>query len=291
MKREKLLSGESVRLSCVELFSVLSWSFSVFNGEKFLEKTITSVINQSCKDFEYIVIDGNSNDGSKEILKNHDLSIDYWVSEPDSGIYNAMNKGIRVAKGDYLLFLNSGDYLCDNDTIHNVAKEIDGSKDLYYGNAIFKRDTTDEKVIFPEKLTFLFFTHNSLCHQASFIRRSLFAKFFYYNEDFKIISDWEFIIYSVCIKNISYERLNIFVSYYNFDGISSNKDSKEIIRQETEIVMKKYFSAFIDDYKVITNISWKKFNEIVYIKQYAYAWKALKKSIKIILFFLPKRLQ
>ena len=114
-----------------------------YNDKYGLSRTIDSVLNQTYEDFEYIVIDGNSNDGSKEILKNHDLSIDYWVSEPDSGIYNAMNKGIRVAKGDYLLFLNSGDYLCDNDTIHNVAKEIDGGKDLYYGNAIFKRDTLE----------------------------------------------------------------------------------------------------------------------------------------------------
>ena len=262
-----------------------------YNDKNGLCRTIDSVLNQTYKDYEYIVIDGNSNDGSKEILKNHDLDIDYWVSEPDSGIYNAMNKGIRVAKGEYLLFLNSGDYLCDCDTIQRVANEIDGSKDLYYGNAIYKRGTNDEKVVFPEKLTFLFFTHNSLCHQTSFIRKSLFEKFFYYNEDFKIISDWEFIVYSVCIKNISYKRLNIFVSCYNFDGISSNKDSREIIDHETEIVMNKYFSAFIDDYQVITDVTMIKLNEIVHIKQYSFAWKVLNKAINLILLILTKRQQ
>jgi len=262
-----------------------------YNDKIGLEKTIESVISQSCKDFEYIIIDGNSSDGSKELIENHKDSVDYWVSEPDTGIYNAMNKGIRAAKGNYLLFLNSGDYLCDHNTIQKVTASIDGDIDLYYGDAIFKREEKDELVIYPDKLSFYFFTHNSLCHQASFIKRSLFDAVFYYNEKFSIISDWEFIVYCICIKNISYKHIDIFVSYYDYDGISSNPNSKSTISIETEIVMNTYFSAFSDDYKNISAISDRRVRDVVYIRQFPIAWKILKKCIKAILFFLPKQKQ
>ena len=105
-----------------------------YNDKLGLEKTIKSVLDQENVVFEYLVIDGNSNDGSKDIIEKYKDKINYWVSEPDSGIYNAMNKGIRAATGDYLLFLNSGDWLFENNSIANVDKLITGSKDIYYGN-------------------------------------------------------------------------------------------------------------------------------------------------------------
>ena len=92
-----------------------------FNNKEGLRKTIESVIRQSFRDFEYIVIDGGSTDGSADILKEYDAQIDYWVSEPDKGIYNAMNKGIVQAKGEYLNFMNSGDYFYDNQVLQHVA--------------------------------------------------------------------------------------------------------------------------------------------------------------------------
>ena len=107
-----------------------------YNDKDGLEKTIKSVLNQENTVFEYLVIDGNSADGSKDVIEKYKDKIDYWVSEPDSGIYNAMNKGILAATGDYLLFLNSGDWLYENDSIANVDKLILESKDIYFGNAI-----------------------------------------------------------------------------------------------------------------------------------------------------------
>ena len=91
-----------------------------YNNKDGLEKTILSVINQTCQDFEYIIIDGGSTDGSVDVIKKYADRIDYWVSEPDKGIYNAMNKGIIKAKGEYLNFMNSGDCFYDNEVLSNV---------------------------------------------------------------------------------------------------------------------------------------------------------------------------
>lgn len=260
-----------------------------YNDKIGLEKTIESVISQSSRDFEYIIIDGNSTDGSKELIEKNNASVDYWVSEPDAGIYNAMNKGIRAAKGNYLLFLNSGDYLFDQNTIQNVVDSIDEDKDLYYGDAVFMRGGKDEVVTFPDKLSFYFFTHNSLCHQASFIKKSLFDTVFYYNENFSIISDWEFMVYCICIKNISYKHIDIIVSHYDYAGISSRPNSKLTIDLETEIVMNKYFSAFFEDYKCITDLKDSRVRDVIFINQFPIARKVLKKCIKAVLFFLPKQ--
>jgi glycosyltransferase involved in cell wall biosynthesis len=267
-----------------------------YNDKVGLEKTLNSVVNQTFKEFEYIVIDGGSTDGSKEFLEQNADKITYWISEKDSGIYNAMNKGIRIAKGDYLLFLNSGDDLCTLDILKQVEQEIDGTKDLYYGDAIFKYSHGDNIVKFPDKLTFEFFTHNSLCHQASFIKRTLFEDIFYYNEDLKIISDWEFMVYSLCIKNISYKHLDINVSFYSLDGISSNPNSKVVIKQETDIVMNKYFPMFISDYdnfvetkNELTNLlRFKRVEQLYFIKKFPIAWSFLRGFMNFILLFLPK---
>ena len=91
-----------------------------FNDAKGLEKTIQSVINQTYKDFEYIVVDGASTDGSVDVIKKYSNKLTHWVSEPDTGIYNAMNKGTRMASGEYCLYLNSGDFLADNDVLEKA---------------------------------------------------------------------------------------------------------------------------------------------------------------------------
>lgn len=263
-----------------------------FNDKNGLLKTIDSVKNQVYTDFEFLIIDGGSTDGSAEILEGYSI-ITKWVSEKDNGIYHAMNKGIKMAKGDYLLFLNSGDCLYDQKTIQRVMNEMDGNRDLYYGDAVFKRNNTDEIITYPDKLSFYFFFHNSLCHQASFIRRTLFEDIFYYSEDLKIISDWEFMVYAVCLKNITYKHLDIIVSYYDFEGISSRPDSVLQIKAERDKVMNRYFSLFIDDYKHLEHLidltNSKSIQNVFFIKRFRSAWKLLKGFSNLLLFFLPKQ--
>ncbi len=269
--------------------SIITINYNNING---LKKTIASVASQSFKDFEYIIIDGESTDGSKKFLEEIVSTDLVWISENDSGIYNAMNKGIRLAKGDFLLFLNSGDVLFSEKTIENVQKKIDGEKDLYFGDAIFKYPKGDVFVSYPDKLTFKFFIDNSLCHQTCFIKRTLFKEIFYYNEDFKVISDWEFMIYALCVKNISYQHIPETVSYYDLDGISSNPTYKAVIKQETDTVMNKYFKMYISDYqeyKGLNVLKSKRILNILYIKEFPTAWKFLKGFSNLILLFLPNK--
>ena len=106
-----------------------------YNNAAGLEKTIKSVISQTCKRYEFIIIDGGSKDGSKDIIEKYQDQITYWVSEPDNGIYNAMNKGVKVAKGEYCIFMNSGDIFVDNDVIRDVFN-IGFSADIITGGII-----------------------------------------------------------------------------------------------------------------------------------------------------------
>ncbi len=105
----------------------------VYNGEAFLERTIQSVINQTYPAIEYIIIDGGSKDGTVAIIQKYQHNIAYWVSEPDRGLYDAMNKGLAVATGEYVLFLNAGDTFFDNHTLQNVFIHWQPNVDIFYG--------------------------------------------------------------------------------------------------------------------------------------------------------------
>ena len=259
-----------------------------YNDRDGLQKTIRSVINQTFSDFEYIVIDGNSTDGSKEVIATFRDKINTAVSEPDSGIYNAMNKGIRAATGDYLFFLNAGDIFVDNTILAQAAKFIDGSKDYYYGNVIFKDGEKETLVEYPDKLSFHFFTYNCICHQTSFLRRTLFEDHFYYNEKLKIVSDWEFLMYTIFLKNISYSHIPLTISYYDFGGISSRPESDPIKKAERETVMQQYFPLFIDDYRIMEELNSKRIQYVLHIKKHPWAWKILKGIVNTLMPFLPK---
>lgn len=219
-----------------------------YNNLEGLKRTVESVVNQTWREFEYIVIDGGSTDGSAAYIESQNENIDYWVSESDSGIYNAMNKGIKVAKGEYLLFLNSGDILVDSDVLENIANLISEKLDIYYGNLILSNKGVENKSIYPKELTFSYFYHRGyLPHPASFIKRNLFEKISYYNENFKIVSDWEFFVCAICKHNASYKHLDVFVTNYNTSGISSKPETRHILLEERRICLKNNFPLFIDD--------------------------------------------
>jgi len=260
-----------------------------YNNKIGLAKTFESIQSQTCKEFEYIVIDGGSVDGSFDLIENNKSIINYSISESDTGIFNAMNKGIRVATGDYLLFLNSGDWLYENNSIANIDKLICCSKDIYYGNAIFKFDKIDKIVKYNERISFQFFNHNNFCHQATFIKRQLFYDIFMYNENLKIVSDWEFFIYAICIKNVSHQYIDVIVSNYDMQGISSKPEFEDLKLKEREFVFNNHFPSFIDDYRLINEFRNKRMLDLVYIKQFKFPWFILKSVSKIILLFLPKK--
>lgn len=231
-----------------------------YNNIQGLVKTAESVINQTFKDYEYIVIDGGSTDGSREYIESINPKIDYWVSETDTGIYNAMNKGIEKATGEYLLFLNSGDYFLDNFVLEknkNSFKDFD----LIYFNIYFGNEKKKREVIYPDFLNFYLFFINTICHQAVFFRYDLFQKYGVYNENLKILSDWEFLLKSIFIHQVSYKHVDEFIVLYDDAGFSSNVVNHKLLKEEKHNVLKIYFPAFIDDY-------WDYHNKKYYFKKF-----------------------
>jgi glycosyltransferase involved in cell wall biosynthesis len=259
-----------------------------YNDKIGLSKTINSVLNQSWQKFEFIVIDGGSNDGGLEVIEQNKDKIDYWVSEPDKGVYNAMNKGIKVAKGEYLIFMNSGDTFYDDNVLEKIESQLTDEFDIYYGDYYRVYSNSTKKRTFPEKLSFSFFYSSSLSHQSSVIRRKLFSDIFLYNEEYKIASDWEFFIYAICHKNVPYKYLNLIISNFDFSGISSIGKFKDLDKEERAKTIKKYFPLFVDDYIQVSELNSKRFKQIFHIQNYPKAWKFLKMIISFTLLFLPK---
>ena len=159
-----------------------------------LAKTLDSVRAQTFRDFEHVVIDGGSKDGSVDEIRAREDGLAYWVSEPDAGIYNAMNKGLRRARGEYVQFLNSGDWLCDPQVLERAFPDPPFGEDLLYGDYWMHEGPGKSWVIrAPETLALSQFHGKSiLCHQATFYRRALFGELGPYNENNRLVSDWEF---------------------------------------------------------------------------------------------------
>lgn len=191
-----------------------------YNNCKGLKKTLDSIKSQTSKDFEWIVIDGGSTDGSKELLEQNTDIISYWVSEKDKGIYHAMNKGIKVAKGDYLQFLNSGDSLADRDIIKRFC-ERNNTEDVVYGNAIIvdREDNVVNHFHAPKLVRLSYFYAHALNHQATFFSKRCFANY-YYNENNRIASDLELFMY-LLYNWYSFAKWNEYVVRFENSGLSS----------------------------------------------------------------------
>lgn len=214
-----------------------------YNNVKGLKKTIDSVINQTYKDFEYIVIDGASNDGSIDIIKEYKSKIDYWVSEKDKGIYNAMNKGILAAKGNYLLFLNSGDCLVSNKILATAASYL-GQYSILYGDGVITGEGDKEILIkIPDQLTLKHFTRASLFHPSTFIKRELFDTYGLYNEKNKIVSDWEFFLKTIVVNNVSAKKIDLVVSKAEDGGMSRDVKNTDLLWAEIGDGLKRYYSV------------------------------------------------
>ncbi len=213
----------------------------VYNSERFIEKTISSIINQSFKDFEYIIIDGDSKDKTIDIIKNYEEKISCWISEPDKGLYDAMNKGVGFAKGEYLLFMNSGDKFYDNNTLENIFKNTDA--DIYYGDTVIINKTDEvlglRRLRPPKKLTLKSLKKGMLvCHQSLIVRKSISPLF---DIDYNYSSDFDWTIKSV--KN-AFKIVNtgLIISKFMEGGQTSNTVYKGIIERFN--IMKKHYGLF-----------------------------------------------
>lgn len=209
-----------------------------WNNKEGLEKTITSVLSQTYSDYEYIVIDGGSTDGSTDVISDNEDRIDYWVSEPDAGIYNAMNKGIQKAKGEYLYFLNSGDFLISEDVFEKMlSDEIHSS--FICGNFLWEKDdvlTRDEGYKSRSWLFELYDIYSGfLNHQAFFIRKDMFEKYGLYDETLRIMADWKLFFVAIGIHHEPVIYKNVDISVYNMDGISSRIGGKVLLEEKRKV--------------------------------------------------------
>lgn len=225
------------------------------NNATGLEKTMQSVANQTYKDFEYIVIDGASTDGSVDVIKRFEPSFSHlkWVSEPDEGIYNAMNKGLRMASGDYIQILNSADCLASEDVTERMllALEMAGKPSIYYGNMIKcfpdGRKVIDRSFAGQEITMFGMYT-GTLNHDPVYIRHELFAKYGYYDESLKIVSDWKWYLQAIILGGEKPQYVDINVTLFDMTGISET--NKKLDEEERRMVLGQLFpKAVLADYE------------------------------------------
>ena len=215
------------------------------NNAAGLEKTLLSVANQTFKEIEYIVVDGASTDNSVEVVKKLESSFHHlkWVSEPDSGIYNAMNKGLRMALGDYIQILNSGDCLAADDVTERMLKAVvsEGEPSILYGNMVKcfpDGHRLVDKCFAGQEITMLGMYTGTLNHDPAYIRRDLFEKYGYYDENMKIVSDWKWYLQVIILGGEKPKYVDMNVTLFDMTGISENGgQNRSLIDQEKRSVL------------------------------------------------------
>lgn len=228
-------------------FSIITVNYNNKDG---LRKTIESVIHQTFRDFEYIVIDGGSSDGSAEVLKEYDKYITYWVAEPDKGVYNAMNKGIAQSHGDYLNFMNSGDCFYNNTVLQHLAEQ-DLKTDLIVGRDYHLNPTTQQgfATILPSYISMLTFIHHTLPHQSTFFKRQLFEDS-PYDETLRLVADVKFYIQKICVEQCSIQMIDDIICLREPDGISAAQNERRIYEHQ-QIVSDILPAGAVKDYETL----------------------------------------
>lgn len=194
------------------------------NNAEGLRRTIQSVVQQTDEEFEYIIIDGASTDNSVEIIRGAESKRPIkWVSEPDSGIYNAMNKGSRMATGDYMLFLNSGDTFASETVVADIKAE-DMGDGIVIGRINFidakGHEHKDYQRVY-ERHTLYGFRQSLIPHQATLIRRSTFFLYGPYDERYKIVADWQYCLKAIFVHGCTYSTIPVTIANFDNGGISS----------------------------------------------------------------------
>jgi glycosyltransferase involved in cell wall biosynthesis len=266
------MSGKEIQVTIITV---------VLNCEKTIERSILSVINQTYKKIEYIIIDGLSKDNSVNIIKNYESKLKYWISEKDMGIYDAMNKGISVIdnKDSYILFLNADDYLLNETIIETFVAGIDNA-DFVYGKVLSVDDSTS--VILGNKLKLETLPFSMIQHQATFTRKALFDKLGMFDTKYKIAADYDFAI-RVFKSNSKIQYIDLIVTVMQMGGASSKLYHTTFY--EKKIIIKKYYNKrnkikaffFINYYEIPKHLTSNYLNKIGLLT----TWRKIKNFIKL----------
>ena len=217
-----------------------------YNNHVGLRQTIESVVSQTYDDYEYIIIDGGSTDGSVDVINMYANEIYYWVSEKDHGIYHAMNKGVNHSHGDYCIFMNSGDTFYDNRVLEIVSRCLT-NEDILVGKVVID---DQNHIISPPpmsgQMTLYHLYSGSIPHQGAFIKTDLLRKY-PYDETLKISSDWKFFVQTLILDNCSIRYIDEFVACYDMNGFSAA--NPKLMREEKDKVLEEMFpSRVLADY-------------------------------------------
>lgn len=201
-----------------------------YNNLEGLKKTYDSIRRQTFDDYEWLVIDGGSTDGTKQFLVEHDSELAWWCSEPDRGVYNAQNKGTAHAKGEYSIYMNSGDSFFADDVLEKIfEKGIDA--DVIYGNWMLVFEDGQTKLgIAPEAADLAYFFDDNMCHQSMLIRTEA-VRSRPYDESFRIYADWDEWL-ALLMQGKRFERIKMTVCNFMVGGISTGDNAPEKLKQE-----------------------------------------------------------
>ncbi|MBR5677372.1 MAG: glycosyltransferase [Paludibacteraceae bacterium] len=226
------------------------------NNAAGLRKTLAFVASQTYRNIEHIIIDGASTDGSVDVIREYESAnslntnslIVKWISEPDKGIYNAMNKGIKRASGDYIQILNSGDILAAPDVVERMIKELENNNypELLFGNSVDVLKDGRRTFHGPKiKYSFLTLYRGTYPHEASYYRRELFSEDRYglYDESLRIASDWKWFLIAIGLGNVKPIYVNIDVVIFDTEGISST--NLQLSKEERRHVLEQVLPATI----------------------------------------------
>jgi glycosyltransferase involved in cell wall biosynthesis len=212
-----------------------------YNDLAGLRKTFASVFEQTEQSFEYIVVDGGSTDGSSDFIKENASRIHKWVSEKDKGIYDAQNKGWKVATGEYCLFLNSGDCLEDKHVIQNIYKKT-WNTELLFGNIHFVDDSSGMRLgVMPHTVGAIHLYKDTIWHPASIIKRSVLQQFDGFDLQYRIVADYAFFCRYVLDYKGQYTHLETTIARFDMSGISSNPKHRSALEEERRKVQNTYF--------------------------------------------------
>ncbi|WP_031386700.1 glycosyltransferase family 2 protein [Desulfonatronum thiodismutans] len=235
-------------------FLLLSIITVCLNESDRIEQTAQSIVNQTCQDFEWIVIDGGSTDGTLEVLEKYRDRMQVFLSEKDGGVYHAMNKGIDLARGEYCLFMNGGDKLYDEHALKNFF-DFEEKADINYGGIVEVRRSSVKIFKYAQPIMNAkdFWYRSTLPHQACFIRTNLFLSCGNYDTSYSLIADRDFFVRAFFNYNAKLQHMPFIVSFFYFDGLTAKYKKTKYFKREVKRFRNNHF-GYIFSVRYYTNV-------------------------------------